>query len=240
MVYVIKLRNQRSASASNVTITNTLPEGLEFMQSSPPPTNEDGKVLSYTFPTMLAGSSQLVVIQSELLPTTLPGAVLTNQTAVSDSSGNSAQASFSGVVRAGRAGSVELDVSTVRQIPAGSKLKYVLSVNNSQRTAVRDVVVTADLPLQTEFVSALPAASSSQTVDGRTRLTWNLGTINGPGRALIRVTQRVPATTPGGTVLVLSASLTDSSGRTYEKTANVTVRGRTTTSAALSLRSRGR
>jgi uncharacterized repeat protein (TIGR01451 family) len=99
--YQIDLHNVRPIAMTNVTITNSLPAGLKFVESVPPPDTQQGNTLTYILPSMAALSSTSITIQAELLPMTPAGTSLTDTVQVTDDLGNFAQASFAGSVRAG-------------------------------------------------------------------------------------------------------------------------------------------
>jgi uncharacterized repeat protein (TIGR01451 family) len=226
-IYVIKARNIGAVDTTNVKITNVLPSGLQFLQSIPPPSSSDGGILTYNFPTFAAGSTKQIIIQAELLPTTLAGTGLADAATLIDAQGNYGQATFTGGVRAGTtAGSGKLTVTftTVRQVLAGSNLKSTITINNGGRTSAEDVVLTVDSPQEAQFVLAIPGPSSVQTVNGKVRLTWNVASIKGPGNQSVKLTQRVQDNVAAGTVLTFNTNVTAKDGRSDQTTNTVTVR----------------
>jgi hypothetical protein len=226
-IYVIKLQNIRPTAVTNVVVTSTLPSGLVFLQSEPPPTTENGNVLTYTFPSLDPFSTTLVLVQAGLRPDTPAGTVLTSAVIVRDDQGNSVQGSFTGGVREGptnKPGALDVTLTTVRQVLADSPLKSTIAVNNTGTQSATNVVVTVVGPDTLRFTSAVPAPSGVQTASGQTTLTWVLGSIPGPGNAVIKLTQRVGASVPAGTILTLTATATAADGRTGQVTKSVTVR----------------
>ena len=101
VTYRINVQNVRPISMTNVAITNTLPAGLEFVESVPPPATQSGNESTYIFPSLEPLGSASIMIQAQLLPTTPAGTRLTDTVQLTDDLGNFVQASFTGSVRAG-------------------------------------------------------------------------------------------------------------------------------------------
>jgi hypothetical protein len=226
-IYVIKLQNIRPTAVTNVLITSTMPGGLQFLQSQPPPTTEAGNVLTYKFPQLAPFSTALILVQAGLLPQTPAGTVLAHTVTVRDDQANTIQGAFNGGVRAGpnnSPGKLTVTLTTTRQALAGSSLKSTLAVNNVGTQAAGNVVVTLAGPQALQFSSSVPAPTAVQTANGSTTLTWNVGSIPGPGNAVIRVTQKVAADAASGTALTLTTTATAADGRSGTVTKSVTVR----------------
>jgi uncharacterized repeat protein (TIGR01451 family) len=101
VTYRITVQNVRAIEMTNVTITNTLPAGLQFVESVPPPATHERNTVTYIVPSMPPQSTASILIDAELLSTTPGGTVLTDTVRLTDDRGNFAQVSFSGSVRAG-------------------------------------------------------------------------------------------------------------------------------------------
>ena len=106
----------------------------------------------------------------------------------------------------------------------GSRLSTTLSVSNSNNAPANGVVATLSAPESISFVSALPEPASVTTSEGVTTLTWNVGTLGGPGLSRIKVYHHVPTSVDVGTVVELSAAVTDSAANTAIGSDTVTVR----------------
>jgi hypothetical protein len=226
-IYVIKLQNIRPTSVTNVVITHTVPFGLEVLQSQPPPTTENGNVLTYTFPKLDPFSTTQILVQANLRSNTAAGTALTSTVAVRDQQGNNVEALFAGGVRSGPTGTpgnLKVVLTTVKQVLAGSSLKSTLTINNTGSLDATDVTVALLGPQSLQFSSAIPAPTSVQTANGQTTITWNLGKIAGPGNSVIKLTQRVAADVAPGTILKMTAIAAAPDGRTGEATKSVTVR----------------
>ncbi len=106
----------------------------------------------------------------------------------------------------------------------GSRLSTTLSVSNSNNAPANGVVATLSAPESISFVSALPEPASVTTSGGLTTLTWTVGTLGGPGLSRIKVYHHVPTSVDVGTVVELSATVTDSAANTSVGSDTVTVR----------------
>ncbi|UCH50382.1 MAG: DUF11 domain-containing protein, partial [Chloroflexota bacterium] len=90
----------------------------------------------------------------------------------------------------------------------GQNIIYTISVENIGGLAAQNVVLTDTLPSGLSYVSSNPEATSHNGV-----VTWNLGTINAEGAAIITLTVNVGVGVPNGTTLTDTASVVwDSEG----------------------------
>jgi uncharacterized repeat protein (TIGR01451 family) len=81
-------------------------------------------------------------------------------------------------------GPIVLEVLMPDQVNAGAPFTYHINVFNTADFAVRDVVVTDELPEGFTLVESQPAASSTSG----NQVTWDLGTLEGKQSATIKVT----------------------------------------------------
>jgi len=97
--YKLKLRNLGTSDTTTVTITDTLPAGLAFVQSVPMPTSRDGNTLTYVIPVLPSEAFASVTIDAALRSDTAAGTVLANTAVVTDDQGNTIAKAFVGGVR---------------------------------------------------------------------------------------------------------------------------------------------
>jgi uncharacterized repeat protein (TIGR01451 family) len=229
MLYVIKLRNVGVDDSSNVVISNILPAGLEYSQSTPAPTSRDGNVLTYNFASLPSGGSKQIVIEAELGPGAEPGTSLVNRVTAIDAAGNFAEKTFSGGVRSGpepSAGRLQVSLTTVRRVLAGSKLKSTIGVTNGARGNAENVVVTLDGPAAATIVGdqTFPSPTKQEVIDGQVRWTWVFPTVKGPGNESIKTTHIINENTPAGTSLNFTARVSAADGRKDDESKIVEVR----------------
>jgi len=225
-VYIVKVQNQRPYQVTNATVTVTLPSSLEFRQAVPTPTDQNGSQLTFVFDSLVPLETGFIQIQADLLPTTAGGTTLKCDAVLTDDQGNTANASFTGGVRAGNqtAGRLTLTLTAPKQVPAGSKLQSTLAVNNTGTRDASDVILTLEAPDDLQFTTAIPGPTDIVEGDGVVVLTWNFGRIAGPGKAVVKVTHRIPADTPSATSLALKAKVAAADGRSAKVTKTVAVR----------------
>ena len=86
----------------------------------------------------------------------------------------------------------------------GEQVELLLVYGNRGTVAARTVRITEQLPARLTFISADPPPNSTSPV-----LRWNKSTLPPSGnQSLIRITVRVNATTPLGTILTTNAGIT--------------------------------
>jgi hypothetical protein len=225
---VIKLRNIGVDPSIGVVVNNALPTGLEFLESIPFPSSQSGNALTYNIGTLESGESRQIVIKAELGPTAVAGQTLVNRTTAFDDAGNFAQKTFTGGIRSGAppsAGRLEVALTTVRRIVAGTKLKSSISITNGARGDANDVMVTLDGPPDLELLGdqTIPGPVSEQLIDGKRRWTWIFPRVNGPGNETIKTTHVVPEDA-AGTSFNLTARVSAPDGRNDQESATVEVR----------------
>jgi uncharacterized repeat protein (TIGR01451 family) len=234
MVYVIKVTNEGALATTDVVINNALPTGLDFVESDPPPADIAGGLLSFKLPSLQPGASKVIVIRAELNATAVPGSTLTNRTSVVDAQGNSAQATFTGGVRAGSLpsdGKLRLKFTAPKTLTiAGGRpgqLKSSLTVTNGARGETKNVVVTLEGPAAAGFKSAIPGPSLTETTpQGNRRITWTFPALKGPSNQTIKITHEVPPTVADGTALTFTATVQAADGRHDDESRTITVRNR--------------
>jgi hypothetical protein len=215
--------------SSNVVISNVLPTALEYIQSVPPPTSRDGNVLTYNFSSLASGASRQIVIEAELGPGAAPGSSLVNRVTAIDAAGNFAEKTFTGGVRSGPApgdGRLQVKLTTVKRVLAGSKLKSTISVTNGARGNAENVIVTLDGPPVAQILGdqTFPGPTGQQLVDGNVRWTWVFPTVKGPGNQSIKTTHVIDGSASAGTSLNFTARVSSADGRNDSESKSVEVR----------------
>jgi uncharacterized repeat protein (TIGR01451 family) len=237
-VYLIKLTNQGNSTTTGVVVNDALPNGLDFVESDPPPTTIAGNLVSFNFPSMQPGETKLIVVKAQLGPTAVAGSSLTNRTYVVDAQGNSIQATFTGGVRQGSPadnGKLSLSLTMPKTLTiAGGRpgtLKSSLTITNGARSDANNVVVTLEGPATAAYSSSTPGAASQELIPGgMLRLTWVFPSVKGPGNETIKLNQTVAASVPDGANLSFRATVQADDGRNDSATRTVQVRNRSTAS----------
>src|SRR5262249_15617504 len=130
--YSIRVRNVSAEPKTQVLVTDFIPSGLEFINSSPPPTNQStiGNSVAWLYPTIDPGDSNQITFRAGLLPTLVPGTVLEDLVNVTDADGNVFDYSFVGHLRGVKQNVRPLTMSmvTVRKSFPGSQVRYTINI----------------------------------------------------------------------------------------------------------------
>ncbi|HVP58259.1 MAG TPA: DUF11 domain-containing protein [bacterium] len=192
LTYSINFRNPtNAATAYNVILTDYLPAGVEFVSASGGGTYDPANAtVTWIIGTLVPGQSGTRQVVATL---TAPlGTIVTN----------TCQIGGYGTPYSGATKSTSVCAHSLRPLHIakttdlgsgcatyGTNLTYSISYNNSANSSeVHNVILTDDLPGQTDFVSA----SSGGSYDaGAHRVTWNLGTLAASASGTQQVTVKV-------------------------------------------------
>ena len=161
VLWVITYANPGSAALLNPVISDVLPLGLQFHQSSPPPSfivpiPGTGSRLYWTLPSPLAAGASGTITLSGIAQTTV-GQPFTNNVTLSGVDANNVafSASASAVVNVGTAqASLTKAVSPPGTVLAGSTLTYSLAPASSGPALLNAVRIFDALPEHTSYVAA--------------------------------------------------------------------------------------
>jgi uncharacterized repeat protein (TIGR01451 family) len=168
-----------TADAGNVTLTTTLPAGLNFINANPAPTRILGNDIVWDVGTMLSGTlPQLVHVVAQVGAGVTPGTVLTvtAQVTTSDADANPAnnQSDAGGLLirllgpdLAIRSGLAETDMTVDRPVT------FTLDAINLGTAIAPDAALTLTLPASVTLRSANPVTTSSSAGV----VVWLLGDI---------------------------------------------------------------
>jgi uncharacterized repeat protein (TIGR01451 family) len=182
LTYTLEVRNQGTTRLSQITVRDTLPEGLQVL-SSDPPAEYSGGVLSWTVGTLNYQTKQLLKVETlvhevhdQILRNT---AVLTVDT-ISVSSTHSVPCRGHGV-----------GIEIIKEAPdsvywAGDTLTYDLILSNGGLRAGHSVVVRDTLPDKLEYLQSTHGGS----LDNHT-VTWHLGSLEPGYHDTLRTTVRI-------------------------------------------------
>ena len=202
--YTVTVGNAGTATAKNVYLTDTLPDGVSFVSATPPPDTTSGNVLTWSLGDLAVGASVSVAITVTVDATagtpTNEALVTTDSVEGGEGVANNSDNCSSTIVAPDVVVSKECPVDMI----AGTQAGYTVNVSNAGTSAAKNVVVTDVLPAEVSFVSATPAPT---TVSGNT-LTWNLGDLVAGGGLSITINVQVDAT--AGTATNTASATTDS------------------------------
>ncbi len=206
LVYVINYRNNGTASATGIRITETFPSEVSFVAANPPPTLTPTVGSRVWLPPNLgAGTSGPSILVTVRVHSPLPDLTsLNNQVAIRSNE-------LPTPVTTTQATLVQAPILTLRKLAsdpspqANSLLTYTLPYTNSGSTYASSVVVTDAVPNNTVFQDCAPEDCSYNP--GNRVVTWNLGQVPSQDAESVTMTVSVANNLPTSTVLTNTARI---------------------------------
>jgi uncharacterized repeat protein (TIGR01451 family) len=185
LTYTLSYRNNGGAAASNVVVTDAIPNGATFVSASGGGVLT-GSVVTWALPSLASqatGSFTLVVHV-----TAAAGTQLINAGASIRADGVASTTSASLVTNVVLPPSLTLSVTAASSIGSGSYLTYLYSCSNTGGIAATGVTTTNLVPIGTVFDSATNGATIASG-----NVTWSLGTIDPNSTQTFSMTVKVTA-----------------------------------------------
>jgi uncharacterized repeat protein (TIGR01451 family) len=154
--YTIRVRNDGTVSATNVTLTDIFPEGLTFV-SSVPPVIPAGQVLNWNIGGIAAGQTVDVVVKFRGNKT----GQWINRANVNSAEGMKGEASAPVTIT----GEAKLGITKTAPATAtkGDVVRYNIVISNTGKVPANNTVVTETLPEGLTYIQAAPWAA---TIEG--------------------------------------------------------------------------
>ncbi len=202
--YVITIANNGNTVASNVSVVDVLPAGVDFVDATPVPTDITGQTLTFSVGDLAPGASTTITI-NVLISATAGDATNTASASTDSQEGGQGAANNSAECTSTiTAPDVAVAKSGPAQVVAGEGATYTVVVSNIGSALAKNVVLTDVLPAGLAYVSANPVPAA---VDGQT-LTFNLGDLAAGASTTITVDVTVEVTS--GTLTNTATAVTDS------------------------------
>ncbi len=150
--YTVAVTNSGDSIATNVTLTDDLPEGLTFVSSTPEAASSDGSTVTWSLGDIQPGESVSV---SMMLTADNVGEQINTATAVSVEGISGLDTALTSVIP----GSLQLAKSGPEQTISGDDLTYEITVTNDGAGALTNIVLTDILPEGLTYVSSSPEAA---------------------------------------------------------------------------------
>ena len=201
LTYTVTVTNNGPSTATDVTLTDTLPGGVTFVSATPDQGSCSGAAtVTCNLGTIISATSTAVTIA--VTPTTAgtitnSASVTANETDLNTGNNSATQTT---TVALGPDLSITM-TDSADPVAAGENLTYTVAVTNNGPSTATDVTLTVTLPSGVTFVSATPDQGSCS---GAATVTCNLGTIISATSTAVTIT--VTPTTAG--TITNSASVT--------------------------------
>ncbi len=202
--YTIEICNLGGTAALNATVSDHLPEGLNYNSSSPSGSYDPGtRTVTWSLGTLNAGACRTITLTVTVDGTVPDGTPLVDiaEALWRDAAGND-YGPVSDDWETMSHTSPTLVISKIGPTRAyqGDQLTYTIEVCNLSGTTAENVVLQDLLPIGLDYLSSNPPGTYTDGV-----VTWDLGTIAPDECSSVSLTVRVAFGLPAGKVLVDSA-----------------------------------
>ncbi len=169
LTYTLSYENLGKAKATGLTLTDTLPTGVNFISASGSG-SESGGVVSWTLPDILPGQTASEFIKVEVDPGVTSGP-LTNQASLAST--NAFQSLLTARANTNVRAAPVLTLSKAVDKPhaeAGKTVRYTITYENIGTVTATGVTITDDV----DGLLQLPTSIPNAAIVGR-KVTWSLG-----------------------------------------------------------------
>lgn len=190
--YTVAVTNDGPSDAQSVTVTDSLPAEVAYLSATPTQgsCNQSNGTVTCNVGTITSGDTVNIAINVTVKSDVLEGSITNTANALSttpdpDLSNNDGTTSTetTGV-------STEADLSITKTddpdpVIAGEALTYTLTVQNGGPSDAQNVVITDQLPADTEYQDSLSSANCDETSPGV--ITCNIGTLAALGEDSVTI-----------------------------------------------------
>jgi uncharacterized repeat protein (TIGR01451 family) len=199
ITYTLTVKNNGPATATNVTLTDTLPGSTTVVSISAPAgwtcPAASGGFQNCTNPSVASGASATFTLVLKVTAGTAPGTVITNSANVGSpttsdpTNANNTATASSTVVSPSQADVSIIKTASPEPVNQGTNLTYSLQVTNNGPAVAQGVTVTDVLPSQVIFTSVfIPASQGTCSYTaGTTTVSCNLGSLSVGGLVIITI-----------------------------------------------------
>ena len=207
--YTVTITNSGDSTATNVTLTDDLPDGLTFVSSDPAASGSDGSTVTWSLGDIPPSESMTVTM---MLSAASVGEQINTATAVSTEGITGQDTQLTSIIP----GSLQLAKGAPAETISGDDLTYEITVTNDGAGALTSVVLSDILPAGLTYVSSSPGA----TVGADGTVSWLIDALDSEGSQTVSVV----ATTgePGEVVNTATAESSEGASATAQATTLVT------------------
>lgn len=198
LTYNIAVTNTSNVTATNVTVTDSLPSSLMFLNASDNGSNTNGTV-TWSNLSIAAGQTKTLTIEAKVLPNTPNQTVLTNTATVVG--GPTATDTTTVVVNQNPTFAITKSDGRNTAAP-GTTLTYNIAVTNTSSVAASNVTVLDTLPSSLMFLNASNGGTNSGSI-----VTWNNLNIAAGQSITLTLEAKILPSTPNNTVVSNTATV---------------------------------
>lgn len=228
--YTITVTNAGPSTAHDVLVQDTLPAGVSFVSVDPSTgscTNgqPNGGELVCGLGDLADDATATILVTGLVAADVVPGTMLFNAAVVSSATADPDNGDVRASVGTTVEGEAVLSVTKLDSpdpVLAGETLTYTVTASNAGPSNAQQVVLTDALPEGTTFVSATDGENVCN-LDGTDEVVCALGTLTPGQPETIRITVRVAASAPAGSILTNEVTLSSPTGDTVTAEAATTV-----------------
>ncbi len=205
IVFTIKLQNNSPNEASNVIITDQLPEGLIFVSASTGGLHSNG-VVTWSSPLLLPGSSLIARLETKIKSSVNDNTIIRNQAKANAENATDEIESNPADVLVHRQSVLVISKQSERQtIEAGVPFNYTIEITNYGPSDIDNVEVTDYLPSELQYV-----ADNNGGVLSDNDVIWNSGILPAGENKVFLLTVTADEKIPDGSVIQNVASINPS------------------------------
>ncbi len=192
--YTVAVTNSGDTTATNVTLTDELPEGLTFVSSTPEAASSNGSTVTWSLGDIPPGESVSVTM---VLTAASVGEQINTATALSVEGISGQDTALTSVIP----GSLQLAKSGPEETISGDDLTYEITVTNDGAGALTNIILTDVLPEGLTYVSSSPEAAVG--ADGS--ISWLIESLDAEASATVSL-----VATTGGPGEIVNTSTVES------------------------------
>ncbi len=223
LTYTLNITNHGPSDAQNVTVSDTLPPGIDYNNANPIPSGGTYPTFYWNIGTLTAGNSTYITINVTINSNTT--GILNNTANVTSDTPDPTPQNNTDYEETIVGESADLSIiktDSPDPVVAGQYLTYTLNISNNGPSDALNVNVIDTLPSGVTFNSATPAPTSWINWSYSTYY-WNLGTLTAGSYTLITINITINSNTTGtlnNTVTVTSDTPDPTPGNNtdYEET----------------------
>lgn len=234
IIYTLSYRNNGPSIAEDMQITDTLPNGVQFVSASPPPTSNAGQVLTFQIGSLSPGQGGSISIQVSALSALTGGTILTNiaqattTSPETNTSNNSASLNTTvgtgtqgPILKATKTASVVEDKPPLGASP-GDTIEYTVTITNTGSVTATGVIFRDTPDPHTALIENSVTASDGTIISGNSagdsQVRIDLPSLAPNASVTVRLRVQMKSVLPLGTVSIRNQGLVSSNERPDEPT----------------------